>query len=203
MRAELTLRRARTAAGTAHRDRPRVRHRARWIAAALLAVLVALSVVAATRPAVEATPFQSPLEGRQAPGFTATSLDGARVSLASYRGRVVVLNFFASWCPPCQQEMPDLVQFAFEQSRHQGGAALLSVVFQDRDAAARQFDDTWGTAWPTLADPGGSLAFDYGVTAPPTTFLIAPDGKVAGAFTGPLTAAQLTAAVHAVARGGR
>ena len=197
--------------GVAERDagvgpaprRPAFGHRARWIAATVLAALVAVAILAATRPAVEATPFQSPLLGRAAPGFNATALDGTTVSLASYRGRFVVVNFFASWCPPCQQEMPELVRFDFQQHQHADGAALVGVVFQDSDAGARRFDQNWGTQWPSIPDPGGALALDYGVTSPPSTFLVDPRGRVVEAFTGPVTARQLTDAVAQARAAGR
>lgn len=180
---------------TGPRRPPGGRHLARWIAAGVLAVLVAVAVVAATRPSAEATPYQSPLLGRPAPSFDAVSLGGTHVSLSGYRGRFVVVNFYATWCPPCQQEMPELVRFDFQQQRSAHGAAMVSVVFQDSDANAQRFDQNWGTRWPSISDPGGRLALDYGVTSPPATFLVDPQGKVVGAFTGPLTTAQLTGAL--------
>ena len=178
----------------------RPRHRARWVAGGLLVVLVTVAVVAATRPSVQATPFQSPLLGHRAPAISATGLDGNRVDLGDFRGRWVVVNFFASWCPPCGQEEPDLVAFAFHQQRSRGGALLLSVVFHDSDAAARTFLATTGARWPAASDPGGAIANAYGVASPPTTFLINPEGVVAQAFAGPLTAQQLDNALAAARR---
>ncbi len=160
-----------------------------------LGVLLALAVVAATRPSQQATAVPSPLLGKVAPSFDAPRLGGGRLSLASLRGRYVVLNFFASWCPPCQEEEPALVRFAFDQARRPDGAVLVGVVFDDPDAAARQFVETWGARWPTVTDPGGQVATDYGVTAPPSTFVIAPGGKVVAEESGPVTAAQLERAV--------
>jgi peroxiredoxin len=158
----------------------------------VLVVLIALAVVLATRPPYQATAVDSPLLGRTAPAFTGTNLTGGRVSLASYRGHWVYLNFFASWCAPCQTEEPNLVQFAYEQGRATDGARLVSVVFQDSDAAAARFDkDQGATSWPTMGDPGGTVANNYGVSAPPTTFLIDPHGKVAGEWVAPLTVSQL------------
>jgi cytochrome c biogenesis protein CcmG/thiol:disulfide interchange protein DsbE len=166
-------------------------HRVRWIVALVLVAVIAVAIVAATRPSVQASPFVSPLTGQRAPAISGSTLDGQRFSLADERGRWVVVNFFASWCPPCQQEEPDLVAFAFHQQRQVQGAALVSVVFHDSDGAAAQFVDVEGARWPAVADPGGIIAGDYGVTSPPTTFLIDPAGRVAAALEGPLTAAQL------------
>jgi cytochrome c biogenesis protein CcmG/thiol:disulfide interchange protein DsbE len=169
------------------------RHRARWIAATLAVALVVVSVVLATRPSFQATRAQSPLDGKPAPAFSGASFEGPRVALSEYRGRYVFLNFFASWCQPCQQEAPELVKFEFDQSRVPNGAAVVSVDFTDTDAGARRFLATYGTRWPSLQDPNGTIAFDYGVEAPPTTFLITPDGTVFGDLVGPVTSADLRA----------
>lgn len=179
--------------------RRRPAHWVRWITLAAVIVLVVVAVVAATRPSVQATPFQSPLLGQRAPAVVGRDLKGRPVDLAQYRGRWVVLNFFASWCPPCGQEEPNLVAFAFQQQHQAPGAVLLGVVFHDADAAARQFMTVDGAQWPALPDPGGVIANAYGVGSPPTTFLIDPRGIVAGALEGPLTARQLD---DALARAG-
>jgi len=171
---------------------PAGRHTARWIAGALLVVLVAVAVVAATRPSYQATQVASPLEGRPAPALSGTTLTGQHVSLADFRGRYVYVNFFASWCPPCQAEEPNLVAFNFTQQRSPDGAGLVSVVFNDTDAGAARFVATMGADWPALADHGGAMANAYGVGSPPETFLIDPRGTVVGLLDGPATTAQLT-----------
>jgi peroxiredoxin len=171
------------------------------VAGGLVVLLVAVSVVLATRPSYQATEAQSPLIGHPAPALTGTTLTGQHLDLASYRGRWVYVNYFASWCSPCQAEEPDLVAFNYEQSQRADGAALVSVVYDDPDQAARQFVSQWGATWPAVLDPGGTLANAYGVTSPPTTFLIDPAGRVAGVYLGPTTKAQLDSLLETARRG--
>jgi cytochrome c biogenesis protein CcmG/thiol:disulfide interchange protein DsbE len=180
----------------------RRRHLVRWIAGAILVVLVAVAVVAATRPSYQATQVASPLLGHSAPALHATSFTGSPVTLSQYRGRYVYVNFFASWCPPCTAEEPNLVAFNFQQQRHPGGAALLSVVFNDSDAAARRFVQQWGALWPAVSDPNGTAANAFGVESPPMTFLINPAGRIAGVWDGPVTVAQLDAMLATARRHG-
>ena len=100
---------------------PSRRHTARWVAGGVAGVLVVVAVVAALQPSYQAARLPSPLLGHPAPQFSGTDLAGGRVSLSSYRGRYVYVNFFASWCPPCQAEEPNLVTFAFQQQRAGAG----------------------------------------------------------------------------------
>jgi len=170
------------------------RHTTRWVAAAVLLLLAVVGVVLATRTPQEATQVESPLFGHLAPGFSGTDLrTGDHVSLQSLRGRYVFVNFFASWCVPCQQEAPDMVAFDYQQSaKKQSGARVLSVVFHDETSSARQFLISQGATWPSVDDPGGTIAEHYGVTGPPTTFLINPHGRVvAEPLEGPATQTQL------------
>ena len=174
---------------------PGSRHIARWIAGGLLMVLIAVSIFLATRPSYQATEVASPLLGQQAPDFTQTTLQGPTLSLAELKGHYVYVNFFASWCTPCQKEEPNLVAFNEEQLQHPGGSALVSVVYDDPDAAAAQFVANSNARWPALEDPGGAIANRYGVSSPPTTFLIDPRGRVVAEFVGPVTKSQLDGAL--------
>ncbi|MDH2904663.1 MAG: TlpA disulfide reductase family protein [Actinomycetota bacterium] len=167
------------------------RHVVLLIAMLALVVIAGLSILLATRQPVAATPVPSALVGQSAPPISGTPFGGGTFSLSAERGKIVVVNFFASWCGPCQVEEPNLLTFAWQQ-RHRG-VAVVGVVFNDTLAAAQAFDTKWGTRqfYPSLADPNGTFAFHYGVTSPPSTFVIDTHGRVVAELLGPVTTAQL------------
>jgi cytochrome c biogenesis protein CcmG/thiol:disulfide interchange protein DsbE len=170
------------------------RHTTRWVAGFVLLVLAVIGVVLATRTPQEAIPVQSPLVGQMAPQFSGANIQssgGKTVSLRSLRGHYVFVNFFASWCGPCQQEAPDLIAFDYQNAPKEG-ADMVSVVFHDQVASAESFLKTQGAPWPAVDDPGGAIAERYGVTGPPTTFLVDPSGRITvEPETGPSTQTEL------------
>jgi cytochrome c biogenesis protein CcmG/thiol:disulfide interchange protein DsbE len=162
-----------------------------------LLVVVALSGFLATRHAApEASEFHSPLLGHPAPTFAATTLDGQRISLSALHGGDVVLTFWSSWCNPCIQEAPELSTFSWQERTSK--VRVLGVVFNDDVAAARQFESHYGSLYPSLIDPNGAIANAYGVTAPPTTFVINAKGIVAATLVGATSAKQLAQVVSEV-----
>jgi cytochrome c biogenesis protein CcmG/thiol:disulfide interchange protein DsbE len=167
-----------------------------------LVVIAALVALLATRPSAQATEVYTPLLGQSAPAITGTTLTGQSFHLSSYRGRFVFVNFFASWCPPCQSEEPALVTFAY-QHRAPGDAALVGVVYDDAASSARGFETSTGATWPAVIDPGGQIESSYGLRGPPETFLISPSGRVVAHIDGPVTVSFLDkqlAAAQAAAR---
>ncbi len=120
----------------------------------------------------------------QAPGFTLTDFSGQQVSLEHYRGKTVILNFWASWCAPCRDEAPRLAEI--QRSLDPNRAVLIGVNVWDQDADARAFLKEFNLTYPSGQDKTGSVAIDYGVAGVPETFFISPDGKLLGKYPGPL-----------------
>lgn len=168
------------------------------ISLGVFVLLAALSGFLATRhPVADATATQSPLLGKTAPSISAAELGGGNFNLASDRGHVVVLNFWSSWCGPCKQEAPELTTFAFNERGK--GVDLVGVVFNDSVSSANAFAKFYGSLYPSVIDASGAIANAYGVTAPPTTFVIDREGRVAATLIGATSAKQLAAVVAKVA----
>jgi cytochrome c biogenesis protein CcmG/thiol:disulfide interchange protein DsbE len=129
-----------------------------------------------------------------APAVRGVTVGGTQFALPRAPGHYVVLNFFASWCVPCQLEGPELVTFEF-QHQQSGSPSVVSVVFQDTTSSALAYQRKIGVTWPTMADPNNAIALAYGVREDPTSFLIAPDGRVVASIVGGVTAKGLNALV--------
>ncbi len=140
--------------------------------------------------------------GKPAPAFALPSLaDGSTVSLEHYRGKIVVLNFWASWCIPCKEENPALTD-AWERYRGTD-VVLLGVVFQDSTDAARDYTRRLGNTWPSAIDGDGRVALGYGVFGPPETYFIGADGVIAGRHIGPIDSATLINGIETLRRAAR
>ncbi len=181
---------------------PQARRRALWNTLGLLAgvaVLVAAGV-AMWGPGHGATaqPSGRPLPGQPAPDFTLTLLDGSTFSLSGARGQVVVLNFWASWCPPCAAESADLQ--AVWSEYQEKGVMFVGVAYKDEEAAVRDFLTQHGQTYPVGLDPTGRIAGLYGITGVPETFIVDADGRVARFYIGPVTAEQLRVVLDGLLR---
>lgn len=162
-----------------------------------LAVVVLLPalVMLGSRVGKDATQAPTVLLGKAAPAFNLKTVDGQTVSNAQLAGKPYVVNFWASWCPPCRQEHPALRVF-WERYRDKG-VQLLGVIFQDSPNAARAFQQELGGDWPLVEDPGGRTAVDFGLRAPPETFVVNSRGVITAKFIGALKPGQLEQAVDA------
>jgi cytochrome c biogenesis protein CcmG, thiol:disulfide interchange protein DsbE len=167
------------------------RSRVAPVAVAVAAVVVlGLVVLMATRPAGSDRQTRSPLVGQLAPAIHGTTLEGGSVDIDRYRGRWVIVNFFATWCIPCIEEHPELVEF-HERHAPVGDAAVISVVIETPEAEARRFFAVNGGDWPVVLDPEARTSLAYGMVRVPETFVVAPDGTVVSRLIGGVTAADL------------
>jgi thiol-disulfide isomerase/thioredoxin len=139
---------------------------------------------------VEYQPGHRPL----APDVTATSLTGATISLSSYRGKTVVLNFWGSWCPPCRAEAPTLAVLSQQYSSK--GVAFLGDDVGDTPSNALAFTHSVGTTYPSINDPSYLVVQKFSQVAPvsdtPTTVVIDKTGHVAGMVLGEVSYGEMT-----------
>ena len=120
-----------------------------------------------------------PRVGQRAPAFSLQRLNGSgTISLASRRGKVVVLNFWASWCAPCKREAPALEQL-WRDYRSQG-VVVLGIDYHDQSSDARLFLAAHGVTYPTLGGASDSMIASYGVPGPPTTYVLNRQGRIVG-----------------------
>lgn len=128
-----------------------------------------------------------------APDFTLTDQYGNEHTLSDYKGKIVFLNFWATWCPPCRAEMPDIQKLYEEYSAlEDSDVEILAVAFpnygDEKDVeGVKEFLDENGYTYPVLMDEGASLMLPYYITAYPTTFIIDKEGYVLGYIPGSMT----------------
>jgi len=203
----------------AHAARARAVQHVRGAAGAVLAAVTALAVAGCSGGAIgQNTPasngsnfvagsYNSTVysrgSGPVAPDIKGTTLAGRKLSLADYRGDVVVLNFWGSWCAPCRAEAPALAALA----RHfwPSGVRFIGVDIQDSPASAEAFERTFRISYPSFNDPGDEIALDFQSTVPPagipTTLVIGRTGRVAARVVGQSTYSGLGRLIADVSAG--
>lgn len=174
-----------------------------WLVAALCALLGVGAGLLVSR-AVLATPSKNigtaaagvfqPQHGAAA-GFALANVvqGGATLSLAAYRGHPLIVNFWASWCPPCRKEMPALQAIA---RRYAGRIDFVGIDTNDQRASARAFLVKTGVSYPVGFDPSAAVAARYGVFGLPTTYFIGANGALLGREIGGFTGPKLLALIH-------
>ncbi len=123
--------------------------------------------------------------GELAPGFTLVDLEGNQVSLSDFRGETVFLNFWATWCPPCRAEMPEIE--AVYQEYKDKGVVVIGVDIQEAEREVLNFVQQGGYSWAFVLDTSGVVAANYNITAIPTSFFIDGEGIIRAVKIGAMT----------------
>jgi cytochrome c biogenesis protein CcmG, thiol:disulfide interchange protein DsbE len=163
----------------------------RWLLIAVVAGVAALlglllwGVLRGPNAAVGgAVPLDKP-----APDFTVTTIDGRSLRLSELRGKTVVVNVWASWCVPCEEEAGELNR---SYDTYKGrDVVFVGIAWNDDDPQVRKFAERHKIAYPIALDQEGRIAIDLGITGVPETFLINAEGRLVQKWVGPITARQL------------
>ncbi|HEY81646.1 MAG TPA: TlpA family protein disulfide reductase [Caldilineae bacterium] len=172
----------------------------RLLPALILAVLILgagwIWVSRAPSGAAARPPESIPLKGHPAPDFTLQTVDGAPLALADLRGKAVVLNFWATWCPPCRGEMPELQ--AAHETYAPGGLVVLGVNQAEARAVVQAYLDELGLTFPVVLDAQYEVAERYSVNSLPTTFFIDREGVIRDMVVGQMNAALLSERIKTI-----
>ena len=162
----------------------------------LTACLLGLSAMGAVRPGIAQPPKAVKVNpdaeikarlGRPAPEFKLKTVAGPEVNISELRGRPVIVNFWASWCPPCRKEMPLLI--AAYQKYRDARLEVIAINLSDQERAKdiREFVAEFAMPFPVALDEKGKVWNRYGLIALPTTVFVGPDGLVRLVNSGPIT----------------
>lgn len=121
--------------------------------------------------------------GHSPPDFTLPTLDGGSITLSGLKGKVVLINFWTTWCPPCREEMPSLEKL-YRHFKHEK-FTLLAVDIMEHPETVKTFARKYDLTFPILLDKAGDVSAKYGANAIPTTYIIDKKGKAVGKAIGP------------------
>lgn len=133
--------------------------------------------------------YNEPLSKGVAPDFTLETFEGETISLSQFRGQVVVINFWASWCDPCREEAPYL-EATYRKYQDQG-VVFIGVDYVDTDREARAYLEEFDITYYSGPDLGTRISDAYQIQGVPETFYIARNGEIRGVKIGPLVAPEL------------
>src|SRR3989338_7970354 len=160
-------------------DERRKRRMTKTIIAAILGLCLVFSAAATASS-------QNP--GSVAPQFTLKDINGKEVSLSSFKGKVIILDFWATWCPPCREEIPDFI--ALQKEYGTKGLQVIGIsVDKDKDALVKFYKDN-GMNYPVVLTDGAVEAKYGGIRGIPTTFIIDRTGKIAKKYVGAISKKQ-------------
>jgi cytochrome c biogenesis protein CcmG/thiol:disulfide interchange protein DsbE len=159
-------------------------------------VLTAIATDTRAQHVHSANSAAAPTIGAAAVPFELKSLDGKTFSLGRLRGRPLVLNFFASWCDPCRDEMPLINELAARTAKE--NFTLLAIAVDDSRAAVSEFAKEFKLAFPIALDLNSTVKRAYRIFGPPATFFIDGQGVIRDIVLGPITAERARAALKTV-----
>jgi len=157
----------------------------------ITALLTGLMLISGCTPASTPGSDQKPAPetGQEAPDFTLKDLDGNSVRLNDLRGKVVFLNFWATWCPPCRAEMPDIKEVY--QKYIDRDVVILGIDIQETPVKVRSFVEDGGYTWTMLLDDTGEIATLYKVRAIPTSYFIDSEGIIKAVAIGGMSGVMI------------
>jgi thiol-disulfide isomerase/thioredoxin len=176
--------------------------RLRWTVLSITVVALGIfGIWASAAPAGETTGgrIPAPRQGFLAPAFELETLEGGSHSLSDFKGQLIILNLWASWCPPCRAEMP-AIQSLSEEYKDQGLVVVaVNMTYQDSVSAAASFVQEYGLTFPILLDRTGLVGNLYRMRALPTTFFIDSEGVIQEVVVGgPMSELTLESMVAAL-----
>ena len=178
----------------------RIKHPARAITLAVAVVLVAFAVVLASQVHNDPSFKGGDILGKQVPEFDLPALQGgAHVRSADLLGKVVLVNFWNSWCIPCRQEQGALRTF-YGAHRSEPDFAMVGIVRDDTAGAAKKWVSEHNDRWTFTTDPNGQAALGFGTTGQPESFMISPSGVVAAFLRSPVSESNLEEMLAAARR---
>jgi peroxiredoxin len=136
--------------------------------------------------------------GRPAPDFTLEDLDGNVVRLNDLQSKVVFINFWATWCPPCRAEMPEIE--ALHQEYKDEGVVVIGVAISEPENTVRQYIQQGGFNWTIVLDKTGEVASDYQITAIPVSYFLDKEGIIRAVNVGAMTKSEMEAEVNKAMR---
>lgn len=153
----------------------------------LTVLIIALLAYTLWNGLLEKGDIQTPsqLVGKPAPGFALKSFSGEKVRLSDFRGKTLLVNFWASWCHPCREEAPELERAYMSLSGNQ--VEFIGINIMDDRKNAEEYVKSFGGSFVNIYDPENRVHLEYGVGGVPETFFVNPEGIITGKHRGPLT----------------
>ncbi len=156
----------------------------KWLTG-ILVVVVVIFLAFELMDTFQESKDREPLRTMQATDFTLPTLTGEEMSLSSEQGKVVILNFWASWCEPCNIEMPHLQSF-YEKYKADVEILAVNVTSKDSEAAVKKFVDQYDLTFPILLDASGDISTMYGAFSIPMTIILNRNGEIKQEIAGPV-----------------